>query len=122
MSHEESISSNGRAQNAQYAESITRHRIYIIFTGMIIALHVGQKWRRDVELISRQAAIEAMGKATWAKERLAELPSAEPQRMIATTALQEGQITWRDYKCSNCSHHRGKPMNYCEVCGAKMER
>ena len=54
------------------------------------------------------------------------LPTAESKRMrakwIATTALQEGQITWRDYKCSNCSHHRGKPMNYCEVCGAKMER
>lgn len=49
---------------------------------------------------------------------------AEPKRAkwIATTALQEGQITWRDYKCSNCSHHRGKPMNFCEVCGAKMER
>ena len=51
---------------------------------------------------------------------------AQPQRMrakwIATTSLQEGQITWIDYKCSNCSHHRSKPMNYCEVCGAKMER
>lgn len=50
----------------------------------------------------------------------------EPERMrakwIATTSLQEGQITWRDYKCSNCSHHREKPMNFCEVCGAKMER
>lgn len=55
-----------------------------------------------------------------------ELPSAQPERMVAkwivTTSLQEGQITWRDYKCSNCSHHRGKPMNFCEVCGAKMER
>ena len=53
-------------------------------------------------------------------------PSEGPQRMrakwIATTSLQEGQITWIDYKCSNCSHHREKPMNYCEVCGAKMER
>ena len=54
------------------------------------------------------------------------LSSAQPKRMrakwIVTTSLQEGQITWRDYKCSNCSHHRGKPMNFCEVCGAKMER
>lgn len=31
------------------------------------------------DLISRQAAIEAMGKAEWAKERLRELPSAEPE-------------------------------------------
>ena len=53
-------------------------------------------------------------------------PTIEPERKmakwIATTSLQEGQIMWRDYKCSNCSHHRGKPMNFCEVCGAKMER
>jgi rRNA maturation endonuclease Nob1 len=58
--------------------------------------------------------------------KLRELKPVEPQRIrakwIATTALQEGQITYRDYKCSNCSHHRGKPMNFCEVCGAKMER
>lgn len=60
------------------------------------------------------------------KEDIDKMPPAEPKRIrakwIATTALQEGQITWRDYKCSNCSHHRGKPMNFCEVCGAKMER
>ena len=31
------------------------------------------------DLISRQAAIEAMGKAKWAKERLEELPSAQPE-------------------------------------------
>lgn len=30
------------------------------------------------DLISRKAAIEAMGKAQWAKERLMELPSAQP--------------------------------------------
>ena len=85
------------------------------------------------DLISRQDAIEAVQNRHMMlnKEKvllindLEKLPSAEPQRMkakwIATTALQEGQITWRDYKCSNCSHHRGKPMNFCEVCGAKME-
>ena len=89
------------------------------------------------DTIDRQAAIDAYG--DWyveegtdygfigtVKQLLEGLPPAEPQRIrakwIATTALQEGQITWRDYKCSNCSHHRGKPMNYCEVCGAKMER
>ena len=49
-------------------------------------------------------------------------PKPKRAKWIATTALQEGQITWRDYKCSNCSHHREKPMNFCEVCGAKMER
>ena len=112
------------------------------------------------ELISRQAAIDALWKALYEYEDKAEkqfqesedldvgdwiqhrnfvqdmsdidrqvimnMPPAEPQRMrakwIATTSLQEGQITWIDYKCSNCSHHRSKPMNFCEICGAKMER
>ena len=40
------------------------------------------------ELISRQAAIEAMGKAQWAKERLMELPSAQPI-----------------VRCCDCKHH-----------------
>ena len=92
-------------------------------------------------MISRQAAIDAVrnindiaipsddvfliNKAEALGE-LMMLPSAQQERKkgkwIATTSLQEGQITWRDYKCSNCSHHRRKPMNFCEVCGAKMER
>ena len=91
------------------------------------------------DLISRQAALDALNHELRcgavinqcglevAYEVIEGLPSEEPQRIrakwIATTALQEGQITWRDYKCSNCSHHRKKkPMNFCEVCGAKMER
>ena len=86
------------------------------------------------ELLSRKEVLALWDKfhpyiATYAMQfdtKLRELKPVEPQRMrakwIATTALQEGQITWRDYKCSNCSHHRGKPMNFCEVCGAKMER
>ena len=92
----------------------------------------------DTNCISRQAAVDAIDEisnevadgygfdyAKW-REYFCELPPAEPQRIrakwIATTSLQEGQITWRDYKCSNCSHHRSKPMNFCEVCGRKMER
>ncbi len=96
------------------------------------------------DCISRQAAISAIDEcycggedscgepwiykenAVEAIQMIEPILPAEPKRIrakwIATTALQEGQITWRDYKCSNCSHHRGKPMNYCEVCGAKMER
>ena len=86
------------------------------------------------DTIYKQAAIDAINKLhekpnAWldlAVDALEKLSSAEPQQMrakwIVTTSLQEGQITWRDYKCSNCSHHREKPMNFCEVCGAKMER
>lgn len=33
----------------------------------------------NVDTISRQAAIDAMGKAKWAKERLMDLPSAQPE-------------------------------------------
>jgi len=98
--------------------------------------------KENGELISRQAVLDAIYSEPLYEsgmkkrdsdiivpaiyEKIKALPSAQPQRMrakwIATTSLQEGQITWKDYKCSNCSHHRGKPMNFCEVCGAKMER
>lgn len=61
---------------------------------------------------------EALDVAISALQR----PERKTAKWIATTSLQEGQITWKDYKCSNCSHHREKPMNFCEVCGAKMER
>ena len=80
------------------------------------------------ELISKEMArriIDSPRNKEQILRMLESIPSAETQRMrakwIATTSLQKGQITYRDYKCSNCSHHRGKPMNYCEVCGAKME-
>ena len=88
----------------------------------------------DTNCISRQATIEAVQNRPMmlSKEKtllindLEKLPPTEPKRMrakwIATTALKEGQITWIDYKCSNCSHHRSKPMNFCEVCGADMRR
>ena len=62
----------------------------------------------------------------YVKECLREAPSvvAEPKKgkWIPTTETQEGQIGWQVYKCSNCSHYRCKPMNYCEVCGSKMTR
>ena len=104
--------------------------------------------KENGELISRQAAIDychqlinvehqqGSDEMNYGQERVNQtetilhhlefMPSEQPQRMrakwIVTTSLQEGQITWRDYKCSNCSHHKGKPMHFCEVCGAKMER
>ena len=93
--------------------------------------------KENGELISRKAAIDSICRTVCDNPEICEspcdeikvleiMPSAQPERMrakwIATTSLQEGQITWRDYKCSNCSHHREKPMNFCEVCGAKMER
>jgi hypothetical protein len=83
--------------------------------------------------IDRQAAIEAVQnrhimlnkeKVLLIKD-LEKLPPVEPQRIraewIAITSLQDGQIALIDFKCSNCSHHSCKPMNFCEVCGAKMD-
>ena len=55
------------------------------------------------DLISRQAAIEAMGKATWAKERLAELPPAEPQII----------------RCKDCKHWIPYDWMFSEVWQSK---
>ena len=45
------------------------------------------------DLISRQMAIEAMGKAKWAKERLMELPSVQPEQVcVATVTLTDEQV------------------------------
>ena len=80
-------------------------------------------WKRETYSQYNEAWQDALDRAEGA---IGNLPPAQPKRMRATwiskVALQDGQITLMDYKCSNCSHHRGKPMNFCEVCGAKMER
>ena len=92
------------------------------------------------DLISRQAAVGAVNKCN-VKEvtpaymlvdkaetmiELMMLPSVEPERKtgewLVTESIQDGQITWLNYKCSKCGHHRDRKMNYCEVCGAKMEK
>jgi len=92
------------------------------------------------DLISRQAAIDAIDRErknkhlfNTAEDGLLEargvintLPSVEPERKtgewLVTESIQDGQITWLNYKCSKCGHHRDRKMNYCEVCGAKMEK
>lgn len=42
-------------------------------------------------------------------------------KWIKTVSQNHPQAIYYDYKCSNCSHHRNKPMPYCEICGAKMK-
>lgn len=54
------------------------------------------------DLISRQMAIEAMGKAKWAKERLMELPSAQPEPHWIPCSKRlpeynESVLTWDGY-------------------------
>lgn len=41
---------------------------------------------------------------------------------IPCKSTRTGQITNIDYKCSNCSHHKDRPVPYCEICGARMKR
>lgn len=41
---------------------------------------------------------------------------------IACKSTRNGQITNIDFKCSNCSHHKDRPVPYCEICGARMKR
>ena len=58
------------------------------------------------DLIQRKAAIEAMGKAKWAKERLEDLPSAQPDII----------------RCKDCKHWREhkyakETKRYIPFCG-----
>lgn len=41
---------------------------------------------------------------------------------VKAVSQNHSQAIIYDYKCSNCSHHRNKPMPYCEICGAKMDK
>lgn len=51
----------------------------------------------------------------------AELTPITRGKWIKTVSQNHPQAIYYDYKCSNCSHHRNKPMPYCEICGAKMK-
>jgi len=75
-----------------------------------------------VDLISRQAAIEAVGINTWAGFRLKDLPSVQLER-------RKGKwipVRFGDCKCSFCSETYGiigsllGSYNYCPNCGAEM--
>ena len=65
------------------------------------------------DLISRQAAIGVMGKAEWAKERLRELPSAQPEVL----ACGEGELSAQSdiVLCEDCRHWKQETFNdgYC---------
>ena len=87
----------------------------------------------DTSTVYRQDAVEALKNAEplvrdfgyyKAIETIRQLPSAKSERKkgewLVTESIQDGQITWLNYKCSECGHHRDRKMNYCEVCGADM--
>lgn len=66
------------------------------------------------DTIYRQAAIEAMGKAMWAKERLAELPSAEPEQKSCKTChlWEDGELNIACPWGSNYEHYED---DYCSL-------
>lgn len=41
---------------------------------------------------------------------------------IPCKSTRTGQVTNIDYKCSKCSHHKDRPVPYCEICGAIMKK
>ena len=72
------------------------------------------------DLISRQAAIDAVGVNTWAGARIMQLPSAQPERI-------KGH--WVNGRCDKCNAHAPfwcmastyHESNFCPNCGADME-
>lgn len=67
------------------------------------------------DLISRQAAIEAVGINTWAGFRLKDLPSAQLEQKIGI---------WFDrgcnYVCNQCWLTEKRRTRFCPECGAEM--
>lgn len=79
-----------------------------------------------VDLISRQAAIDAFEDTTYTKNeirrRITELPSAQPERKTGRWEWSEDNASWC---CSVCGcvfeEIDWKPeYNYCPNCGVRM--
>lgn len=97
-----------------------------------------------MDLIDRQAAIEAMkdmykAAEKWGKEasddiikaraescmasliemklRIEKLPSAQPERKTG----QWIKIHWKAYRCSECNRASEYSTDYCPNCGARMK-
>ena len=74
---------------------------------------------QNEDLISRKAAIDAMGKAQWAKERLMELPSVQPEtakRIVGKS--RNGMTLW--YQCDMCNEPVDAQDNFCRGCGRRL--
>jgi rubrerythrin len=72
------------------------------------------------DLISRQAAIDALDCINGVEEVLKSLPSAEPERK--TGKWMDTDNYYQRWKCSVCGcHTRDAKPPYCSHCGARME-
>lgn len=97
----------------------------------------GEKPRTDGDLVSRQAAIEALGEEPygdtdydlglrnqwkWDVEAIKALSSAKSKtgRWISLDDFR-GKYNEYGYKCSECGEQCDYKENYCPNCGCKME-
>jgi len=109
----------------------------------IFALIVVQEWKvnrmnkeviidienpKDSDLISRQAAIDALTKTSGirgdALKALYDLPPVTPQQKTGYWIPQGNYDEWgneNSYKCSECGDVDSYPDNYCHNCGTKMQ-
>ena len=86
------------------------------------------------DLISRQAAIDALKSWDWQelylpihfKQILEELPSAQPEREKGEWGFETWRDGYRNLQCSVCGQWIAStscdlpPFNYCPNCGADM--
>ena len=91
------------------------------------------------DLISRQAAIDAMTECYWSimgdeppkldektalyvdlKQAVKRLPTAEKRGKWMRIQYGEDDFDY-DYKCSNCSYAVWDDSDYCPNCGARMD-
>ena len=68
------------------------------------------------DLVSRQAAIDALDCISGVEEVLRSLPTIQPER-----AKGEWSDGYRWQRCSLCKQTGRKSWNYCPNCGAKMD-
>ena len=90
------------------------------------------------DLISRQAAIDALDKGAWgvewdktlAKTMIESLPSAQPTaepvrhgKWIKADSQQYFRKHYPCFTCSECGYRKDsqKKWNYCPNCGARMD-
>ena len=81
------------------------------------------------DLISRQAALDAVSGCGICTRKLVDLPTIQPEPHEGHWILYDKRFPWRHiYKCSKCGNYldfsgvnggRGE-VNFCPKCGAKM--
>lgn len=83
-----------------------------------LSAEIGEAWEMAVEALAEN---ESLAKSVIEASEL--LRKKRPYgEWIPCKSTRTGQVTNIDYKCSKCSHHKDRPMPYCEICGSIMKR